>query len=334
MKSMALALLALAWAFPAQAPGGARSAARAGLSAALGLSLLGSAAAARGQTDQDGFYVGIEVGRANASTLTSVVTGVNHPTRCDRLLYPASTSPPASDEACRASTPTAILRNAFNPGGGVVSGLLFGYRADRVRVEVEYLTRSQGPATAAVGATTDVALQGKDTEWSDDQPPREWIRDYAAHQIFANAYYDFPNESPWTPYVGGGLGVAITTLNYANQFIRKPDAEYLRIDFETDWPDAAKPAAAGTLSSLDTTVRQEAFGFQVLAGADYALTEHTSVGVTGRWAQFGHITDEATWDLIRSHAPVQADGVTPFDTTQRFEGISYLAVTVGLKYHF
>ena len=179
-----------------------------------------------------------------------------------------------------------------------------------------------------------MVLQGKDTEWSDDQPPREWIRDYAAHQIFANLYYDFPNESPWTPYVGGGLGVAITTLHYANQFIRKPDAEYLRIDFEPDWPAAAKRAAGGTLSSLDTTVRQEAFGFQVLAGADYALTEHTSVGVTGRWAQFGHITDEATWDLIRSHAPVQADGVTPFDTTQRFEGISYLAVTVGLKYYF
>ena len=77
-------------------------------------------------------------------------------------------------------------------------------------------------------------------KWSHDQPPREWIRDYAAHQIFANAYYDFPNESPWTPYVGGGLGVAITTLHYANQFIRKPDTEYLRIDFEPDWPDAAK----------------------------------------------------------------------------------------------
>ena len=50
----------------------------------------------------------------------------------------------------------------------------------------------------------------------DDQPPREWIRGYAAHQIFANLYYDFPNESPWTPYVGGGLGVASTTLHYAN----------------------------------------------------------------------------------------------------------------------
>ena len=167
-----------------------------------------------------------------------------------------------------------------------------------------------------------------------DQPPREWIRGYAAHQIFANLYYDFPNESPWTPYVGGGLGVAITTLNYATQFIRKPDAEYLRIDFEPDWPDAAKRAAAGTLSSLDTTIHQKAFGFQLLAGADYALTEHTSVGVMGRWAHSVSLHDEATWDLIRSHTPVQVDGVTPFDTTQRFEGVSYLAVTVGLKYHF
>ena len=319
---------------PMPSEGGVRSAWRAGLSVALCLSILGMADAASGQSLRNGFYAGLEMGRANASPLTSSVTGVNHPTRCDRLLYPASTSPPASDEACRASTPTVILRNAFDLGGGAVRGLLAGYRANRVRVEVEYLTRSQGPATAAVGATTNVPLQGKDTEWSDDQPPREWIRDYAAHQIFANLYYDFPNESPWTPYVGGGLGVAITTLHYANQFIRKPDAEYLRIDFEPDWPDAAKRAAAGTLSSLDTTIHQKAFGFQLLAGADYALTEHTSVGVTGRWAHSVSLHDEATWDLIRSHTPVQADGVTPFDTTQRFEGISYLAVTVGLKYHF
>ena len=44
-------------------------------------------------------------------------------------------------------------------------------------------------------------------------------------RVLFDLYYDFPNESPWTPYVGGGLGVAITTLHYANQFIRKPDAE-------------------------------------------------------------------------------------------------------------
>ena len=73
---------------------------------------------------------------------------------------------------------------------------------------------------------------------------------------------------------------------------------------------------------------------QTLAGADYTLTEHTSAGMTGRCARSSNITDEATWDLIFSQAPVQADGVTPFDTTQRFQGLSYLAVTINLKYYF
>ena len=113
-----------------------------------------------------------------------------------------------------------------------------------------------------------------------------------------------------------------------------PEAEYLRIDFEPDWPDAAKCAAAGTLSFLDTAIHEEVFGFQLLAGADYARTEHTSAGVTGRWARSVNINEEATWNLIRSHAPVQADSVTPFDTTQQFQGISCLAVTIGLNYHF
>ena len=121
---------------PIPSEGGARSAWRAGLSVALCLSILGMADAASGQSLRNGFYTGLVLGRANASPLTSSVTGVNHPTRCDRILYPASTSPPASDEACRASTPTVILRNAFDLGGGAVSGLLAGYRADRVRVEV------------------------------------------------------------------------------------------------------------------------------------------------------------------------------------------------------
>ena len=87
---------------------------------------------------------------------------------------------------------------------------------------------------------------------------------------------------------------------------------------------------------LDGGAKRRPFQEFTLQRGEEALAQGVvvTVGLTGRWAQFGHITDEATWDLIRSHAPVQADGVTPFDTTQRFEGISYLAVTVGLKYYF
>ena len=53
-----------------------------------------------------------------------------------------------------------------------------------------------------------------------------------------------------------------------------------------------------------------------------------------RWARFEGFEDEATWDLVRSHAPVQADGVTPFDADLEFTGIGYQAVTVNLKYRF
>ena len=55
---------------------------------------------------------------------------------------------------------------------------------------------------------------------------------------------------------------------------------------------------------------------------------------TLRWARFEGFEDEATWNLVRSHAPVIADGVTPFDSQLKFEDIGYQAVTVNLKYRF
>ena len=57
------------------------------------------------------------------------------------------------------------------------------------------------------------------------------------------------------------------------------------------------------------------------------------MGVTARWARFDDVTHDTTWNLIRSHAPVPADGVTPFDAHLEFGGIGYQAVTVSLKYH-
>ena len=55
---------------------------------------------------------------------------------------------------------------------------------------------------------------------------------------------------------------------------------------------------------------------------------------TLRWARFEGFEDEATWNLVRSHAPVIADGVTPFDSQLTFEDIGYQAATVNLKYRF
>ena len=63
----------------------------------------------------------------------------------------------------------------------------------------------------------------------------------------------------------------------------------------------------------------------------YLSERPARVGVALRWARFDDVEDGATWNLIRSHAPVQADGVTPFDASLEFAGLGYQAVTVNMK---
>lgn len=296
--------------------------------------LVGMPATADAQDDRRGFYVGLQLGVVNSSAVGSSLSGVNHPTRCDVLLYPSSVTPPADDAACLESMPAVMLTNEFDHGRGMAGGFAAGYAAGPVRVEMEYLHRYVGDFTSPVGGTANPALSGKSTEWSADEPPYEWIGDYAAHQFFANAYYDFRNGSNWTPYVGAGVGWAVTGLSYYAQFVRKPEAEYLEVEFQPEWPDAAKRAAAGTASILDTRAETTVFGYQLLAGVDYALSRQTSIGLTVRQARFGDVQHDTTWDLMRSHAPVQADGVTPFDAAIEFGGIGYQALTVSLKHRF
>jgi len=304
---------------------------RGGLAAAAGFLVLGAAASAGAQEDRSGFYVGLELGVAIPSGVDSTVSGVNHPTRCDRLLYPASISPP-DDAACRDNTPAVLVANEFDPGAGFANGFTFGYAAGGPRFEVEYVNRYQGDDVQPLGGTESAALVDKNPEWAN--AVEEWVGDHHAHQVFANAYYDFANDSRWTPYVGAGVGWAVTKLSYYTQFTRKLDAEYLQIEFDPDWPEAAKRAAAGTASILDTTAGKTVFGFQVLAGFDYALTGHTSLGAKVRWTRFDDVVEDVTWAQIRSHAPVQADGVTPFGSTLAFGGIGYQAVTLILKHRF
>ena len=306
---------------------------RGALAAAFCAALACTPEVAAAQEERAGLYVGLQLGAAFPAAVESARRYVSHPTRCDSLLYPASVSPPVDDPACRTSR-LGVTSNEFDPGAGPASGFMVGYAAGRLRFEMEYLNASPGSAESPLGGTTSAALLTKTSEWSTEQPPLEWIGEYTVHQAFANVYFDFLNGSRWTPFVGAGAGWAAAALNYYVQFIRKPEAEYLQIEFDPDWPDVAKRAAAGTASILDSYPSETVFGYQVLAGVDYALNAYTSLGVALRWARFDDIDHEAVYDVVRSHAGVLADGVTPFNNELTFSGIGYQALTVNLKYHF
>ena len=310
-----------------------RACSRGALVTALCMALAFVPQAVAAQTERDGLYAGLQLGVALPTALTAVRTYISHPTRCDALLYPPSVSPPVDDPACRDSRPGATSTE-FDQGAGPVGGAMIGYAIGGLRFELEYLNASPGSAESPIGNTTSSALLTKTSEWSTEQPPYEWIGEYELHQVFANVYYDFRNSSRWTPFAGAGVGRAAVDLNYYLQFIRKPEAEYLQIEFDPDWPEVAKRAAAGTASILDTYAGATVFGYQALVGVDYALSERTSLGVALRWARFDDVDHEAVYNVVRSHAGVLADGVTPFNNELEFSGVGYQALTVNLKYHF
>ncbi len=300
------------------------------LVAILGVCVL--AGAAHADANRRGFYAGVELGFANPADMDSRVSGINHPTQCDQLLRsePAQAGDNVlelTDPVCQVGGVRPLLNNSLNLGIGFMGAASVGYMRDNLRVEFEYLNRSHGGETQTINVPGgNAALSGKDVEWSETTPPSEKISDFSAHQFFVNAYYDFLNTTRWTPYVGVGVGWARTSLTYENRFVRKT--------LNQDYPSGLPPRAAGTVSYLETDITNTHFGFQFLGGLDYALTENVSVGMKGRWARFGDISDDDVWDTIRSHEPVQADGSTPFTSRQTFENVEYWALSFGLKYYF
>lgn len=297
---------------------------------ALGVWLLVSAGVANAETSRQGFYAGIELGFANAADAGSVLSAVNHPTKCDQLLKDSGENHnvvPLSDPDCTDHTPQPLTTNSFDLSTGFLGGVSVGYALDRFRVEFEYVNRSHGGDSSLWRIPGEnVALVDKNDEVSQIDPPSERVSDFSAHQFFLNAYYDFLNASRWTPYVGAGVGWARTSLDYQARFLRKTVAQ--------GYPADKPRAAAGTLSLVNSEFTDTLFGFQFMGGLDYALTEKVSIGMKARWASFQDLEGDTVWNLIRSHKPVRADGQTPFDSTLTFSDIQYWALSFGLKYAF
>ena len=287
------------------------------------------------QESHRGFYFGVDIGIASAAPLDSSVSAVTTPTKCDTLLYLDPSMTPSGAPECMDTTPRALSSNGFEPGGGFTGGFSVGYAFNLLRVEFEYKARTHGPdASPIIESSTNQAVVSKASEWSPVYPPTEFISSYRAHQFFVNVYYDFANDSLWTPSVGVGVGIARTNLHYSRRLLRKTIGQGYQ-DVEPPLTVADRPTrAAGTLSLLETTATGTPLGFQVLGGVDYAVDERTSIRINAHWARFGDMTEDVVWSIIRSHTPVRADGVTPFSGELMFDGLEYWAVTLGLKYRF
>lgn len=280
-------------------------------------------------------YVSFQSGLATSHSEVDVdVYGINHPTYCDTVLYPDPSDAP-TDGACALYEYQRSWSGLYEPDGGWFASLAYGRVVGSWRIEGMYernqFTSDQQLLPLSISG--DSAILSKTNEWSQYALPNNSYDDQGTSILAVNVLRNFEIESSWvweSWYVGAGVGIAFLDFNYGNEFLRKTVSDgYLDVPFPVQWPEAAKLNAAGSLSSLTTAVQERALTYSLIAGIDMFTGTDWTLGFRIAWRVIDDVEhDNALWRTIRSHAPVIADGRTPFETDFVFKSWSYF--TIGL----
>ena len=94
-----------------------------------------------------------------------------------------------------------------------------------------------------------------------------WKNSVENNSVMLNAYYDIDTGSKFTPYIGGGIGVAKL----------KGKVSY---DEETD------------------SVKNDSFAWQLGAGVSYAMTDNLSLDAGYRYVDYGDVTIKEDWGKV------------------------------------
>jgi opacity protein-like surface antigen len=111
----------------------------------------------------------------------------------------------------------------------------YGVRAGYVRGEVE------------LNNSRDIKRNG----WDEDY---QWHFRLYKHSVMANAYFDYLTCTPWTPYVGAGMGVSYLKADYG---------DFGKSVYNLAW--------------------------QAMAGVTYDLTSHWTLDLGYRYADLGRV---------------------------------------------
>ena len=126
-----------------------------------------------------------------------------------------------------------------------------------LRAELEYALFS-----TAEGETSQTWYMGGNPYWRDSIKQKLQIQ-----TLFVNAYYDFHNRTAFTPYLGGGLGLA-----------------FVRAKGSNNWTDYLYSVSGTDKFGAKTTTN---FAWNVGLGATYDITNWCSIDLGYRFAGLG-----------------------------------------------
>ena len=91
---------------------------------------------------------------------------------------------------------------------------------------------------------------------------------------------------------------------------------------------------AGTTTYGRAKLSDTLFGYQVIAGVDYQVSEPVSIGLKFRWADFGEFEDGREWDKLRSHPSSNRRPGDPVRYIMSTDDIQFWGVSLNMKYQF
>ena len=309
---------------------------------ALGIFVPG---AAHGQ----GIYLGFEMGQNFVPGMNTTGDSDDRASVCDEYINPLYTTVTQTagyeDYNCTGSNRGLgdDWSNRFDSAGGFLSGFVLGYRTGkndpdgmrvRLRPEFEYFYRaSRYDQTAdipfATGASGDKIRQ-------EIQVATDRIGTLAGHNLFGNLYVDFTNSTRFTPYAGLGMGIGSAKMEYTSLWARNADPTAISTGEGLPNVEQIRRNLAGTTSVAQEALSDTLFGYQVLFGVDYEITESLSIGVKGHWINFSSFHSERfEWIPLRSHVPnLRRDGSEPVSGTIMADDMKLFGFSLSLKYHF
>ena len=300
-----------------------------------------------------GFYVSGDLG-ANFSKSVGFTGDSNDiGSNCDTLTNPGGCDPNNPNNFPYSGNFIPDWAVDFDGGQGILLGTAIGYSIgdnnpqhifSGLRMEVEYFYRQSRHNQSSQVRGLSGATQQKIERGEFADGPYETLGSVVSHNLFANMYYDFDNDTRFTPYLGVGGGLGITTADWGSNWTRTLDKEALRrgliADGRQDLADNAVyvDRLAGSASAAHTTLDDVLWGFQILFGVDYTLSERTSLGLKGRWVKFADFSDGIVWDPLRSHAPYVGgtvdNPINPVSGNMSTSDIEFFGISLNMKYHF
>ena len=287
-----------------------------------------------------GFYLSGDIGANFASGSDLEGRDNDRGGVCDEFINPLFADVPGCTDPIRRGD---SWMSKFDGAVGILAGAAAGYSLrdrfpdhllGRFRLEMEYFYRNSEydrDADIRFGSGASVAAhQNGELVLAEDR-----LGSIAGHNLFGNLYFDFFNTSRLTPYVGFGVGVGFTAVDYGTLGALNTDPARITSGADLSNADQIRRNLAGTVVSEQTNLDDTLFGYQVLFGADYAITEALSLGVKGRWVAFDTFRDGGEWDRLRSHeSQLRLDGSEPVAYKIKLDDIELFGVSLNLKYHF